>query len=170
MYYIILRIVSNSTTIINTTNVLILFVTQSSIVVLGNQKIFRIDPTGQFFEMVCTVLGQDADSAEEELHLRLLEECGKERELGDFLESISPDEALVFAKEFLRSQLTQQLQLPEKPHHTQPTEKVPAQAPHLSSQVYWQAVILDYSSESSTRRRKPRKITRRGTFVNRQVN
>jgi len=146
----------------------------SSIVVLGNQKIFRIDPTGQFFEMVCAVLGQDADLAEEELHLRLLEECNKERELQgkkhynvrEFLESISHDEALVFAKEFLRSRLTQQLQTPP----IQPMKKISAQAPHVSSQVYWQAVILDYSSDSSTRRRKPRRITRRGTFINRQIN
>lgn len=151
---------------------------QSSAVVLGNQKIFRIDPTGQIWDMDCTVLGQDADLAEEELYRRLLEECNKERDLQgrtnklgvrEFLDSISHDEALVFAKDFLKSRLKKQLilQTPKVSSHPQSTKNVLAQAPHPSSQVYWQAIILDFSSNSSIKRGKPRRISRRGTFVNR---
>ena len=155
---------------------------QSSVVVLGSRKIWRIDPTGQFWDCQATVLGQDADRAEEELYRRLLKECNNKK-LGDvreLLESMSHNETLAFAKDFLQTRITKQQQKTHpiqssstttttrssssssSSHDTESTKKNDLVASDLSSQVYWQAVILDYSS--STSRGTPRRTLKRGTF------
>lgn len=149
---------------------------QSSAVVLGNRKLWRVDPTGQFWDCQATVLGQDADRAEEAFCRRLFEECERKKidnnNICELLGSMSHDEAFELAKEFLRDRTTTKQQksltttkLSQQTSTDASTKKkdgngVPTS--ELSSQTYWQAVILDYSS--LTRRGTPRRILRRGTF------
>uniref|UniRef100_A0A7S4AIT4 Uncharacterized protein n=1 Tax=Pseudo-nitzschia australis TaxID=44445 RepID=A0A7S4AIT4_9STRA len=147
----------------------------SSAVVLGNRKLWRVDPTGQFWDCQATVLGQDADRVEEAFCRRLFEECERKKvdnnDLCKLLGSMSHDEAFELAKEFLRDRTSKQQKSPTTTKSSQrtstdgPTKKKDGNgmpASELSSQTYWQAVILDYSS--LTRRGTPNRILRRGTF------
>jgi hypothetical protein len=149
--------------------------------ILGSQKIWRIDPTGQFWDCQATVVGEDADRSEEELYRRLLEECERKKfnDVRELLDSISQKEALALLKDFLQSRMTKQQQSSPSPqipstatkplHSTTNTESSAKKSdvddsptPDLSSQIYWQAVILDYSS--LTRRGTPRRKLKRGIF------
>ena len=137
---------------------------------MGSRKIWRIEPTGQLYDCHATVLGEDADQAEVELYRRLLEECKKERDMRgewvdvrELLDSMSQDQALIFAEDFLQSRLSKQqlpvLQTPRKP--SQSTTKL--MSSHSPSHVFWQAIIQDYSS--LTKRGGPRTTLKRGAFV-----
>jgi hypothetical protein len=162
---------------------------QSSAVVLGSRKIWRVDPTGQFWDCQATVLGADADKTEEDLYRRLLQVC-EERNLNppegnvrELLDSMPQREALELAEDFLKSRLLRMLSPSSKPQPQQDSPQSPttesssqqgntdesamkssddAPTPNLSSQIHWQAVILDYSS--LTRRGTPRRKVKRGIF------
>ena len=45
----------------------------STALILGNQQIYRIDPSAQFYECTATVIGEQADDAEYELYGQLLQ-------------------------------------------------------------------------------------------------
>ena len=151
--------------------------------ILGSQKIWRIDPTGQFWDCQATVVGEDADRSEEELYRRLLEECERKQfnDVRELLDSISQKEAFALLKDFLQSRMAKQQQtsrspqtssMATKPLRSSRTTNTESSAkksnaddsptPDLSSQIYWQAVILDYSS--LTRKGTPRRKLKRGIF------
>jgi len=141
---------------------------------LGSKKIWRVDPTGQFWDCQATVLGADADSTEEEFYHRLLEKCqdSDSKNIRELLNSISQDEALELVEDFLRHRLEKQqnlrpLQFSTTPKSNSGTEMSAKKSgdpsvSQVSSQICWQAVILDYSS--MTKRGTPRRRTKRGIF------
>lgn len=143
--------------------------------IMGNRKIWRIDPTGQFWDCDATVIGEDSDRTEEDLYRRLLEECQKNQldDVRELLDFMPQTQALVLVRDFLQTRLTkqqnsrsQQFSTETKSSHINiqsPAKKSDvAQAPHFSPQIYWQAVILDYSA--STKRGTPRRKLKRGVF------
>eukprot|EP00531_Pseudo-nitzschia_arenysensis_P012710 CAMPEP_0116147000 /NCGR_PEP_ID=MMETSP0329-20121206/17496_1 /TAXON_ID=697910 /ORGANISM="Pseudo-nitzschia arenysensis, Strain B593" /LENGTH=382 /DNA_ID=CAMNT_0003642849 /DNA_START=50 /DNA_END=1198 /DNA_ORIENTATION=+ len=158
----------------------------STALIVGNQKIWRIDPTGQFWDCHATVLGMNADRTEEILYKRLLEEC-QSRNLKspqELLESLSAKEALELVCDFLETNIAKQQQQQkeaksaESKKSSEETTKTTTTTTNttsedeeeasLSSPVYWQGVILDYSS--LTRKGSPRRTWKRGVFGVRQKN
>lgn len=147
----------------------------SSAVVLGSRKIWRIDPTGQFWDCQVTVLGEDADRTEEEFFRRLLKECESNQfsDVQELLDSISQNEALALVEDFLQTRITRQqnsrslqsstaTKLSHSNTESSAKKSDNPPAPDFSSHIYWQAVILDYSS--LTRRGTPRRELKRGLF------
>ena len=126
------------------------------------------------------MLGANADRMEEEFYKRLLEECESKKVEGvrELLDSISQDEALSLVKDFLETRIAAKLRKKARssPQPSKETKSVDNDSdtepkgakskdslePDLSSQVYWQAMILDYSS--LTRRGTPRRKSKRGVF------
>lgn len=84
----------------------------SAAVVLGHQQLWRIDPTGQFWNCHAVVVGRESDRAEEELVTKLLERMKadenaatkEDEELGSFLKSsMTCDDALDLVCECLQT-------------------------------------------------------------------
>jgi len=153
----------------------------SSALILGSQEIWRIDPTGQFWNCHATVIGEDAEKTEDLFYKHLLKECQDRQSPRELLESLSPKEALKLVQSFLETKVTkeqehQERMLRSKASISQPvesdvssTEESKTEATTTASDetdvslppVYWQAVILDYSSLTKG---NPKRTWKRGIF------
>lgn len=159
----------------------------SSLILLGQKEIWRIDPTGQFWESHAAVAGQDAHAIEEALYKTLLEKKAKDNSTNNsgcgnthksvqslirYMESLPHDEALILVEECLTSHYLSILKKVEawfggggqsKPDSLSisDSEAVP--------KVYWHAVVLDYTNISGKRKGREggacTKIVRRGTIL-----
>lgn len=121
-------------------------------------QLWRIDPTGQFWNCHAAALGRGADKAQDELYKQLLEACGgssPEDNLVDYLQTWSSDDAIQ-----LVSKCMEQVLFP-KAQHIMATAASATEAARLMPKIHWQGVVVDYSSS----RRKPKKTTMRGAFL-----
>ena len=145
------------------------WVLKCSAVLLGSRQIWRIDPTGQFWDCHATVLGGEADKAEEDFYKRLSEECESNQSVPELLDSLSQDDALSIVQDFLEKRMAssprafKESNSEDTDSDSKETRSGGSPEPNLSSsQVYWQATILDYSS--LTKRGTPRRKSKRGVF------
>ena len=136
---------------------------------LGSRQIWRIDPTGQFWDCHATVLGGEADKAEEDFYKRLLEECESNQSVPELLDSLSQEDALSIARDFLEKRMkpspraSKEKKSVDTDVDSKETRSDGSREPNSSSsQVYWQATILDYSS--LTKQGTPRRKSKRGVF------
>jgi hypothetical protein len=130
---------------------LVIFCAQSSAVILGNDQIWRIDPTGQFWKCHAVALGRDADRAEADLYRRIMERLSSNGDDDDddvaaFLKNSTVDEVVALACECMESVLW-------------PMKKTPN--PAAGNAIHWKAVILEYGPDVS----KPNRLIRRGAFL-----
>jgi 20S proteasome alpha/beta subunit len=130
----------------------------SSLVVLGQHEIWRVDPTGQFWNCHATVVGQDSDSIEQALFQMLMEKRGTKDDgdmvkkqssypnsnIQDVLESLPYEEALDVVKGCLESHFLSKIKKEglllgdSSTRSSSRTKVIP--------QVFWHAVLLDYST------------------------
>jgi hypothetical protein len=130
-----------------------IFIFQSAAVLLGHRQLWRVDPTGQFWNCHAAVVGRESDRAEEELVTKLLERMKAEnvKELGPFLKSMTCDDALDLVCGCLQTVFwPASLNLRGLP------EGVRATIPSIP----WVAVTLRDSPETS-----PTRQIRRGAFL-----
>jgi hypothetical protein len=163
----------------------------SSLVILGQREIWRVDPTGQFWKCHATVVGQDSDSIEQALFQTLMErdintddDTSKKQssytgsKIQQVLESLPFDEAMELVRGCLESYFLSRSKkegLTESDSSKRSHSRIKA-----ISQVYWHAVLLDYSIDGgegadeklqATRerwrkpRRRARKIVKRGSIL-----
>jgi 20S proteasome alpha/beta subunit len=121
-------------------------------VICGNRQIWRIDPTGQFWNCHAVAMGRDADRVEQKLYERLSQEqqqrsSSEQEDLGAFLETLTADEALNLACECMEAMLRPK----------QPT----ISSGGGNSMIHWHSVILDFT----TNVHKPKRSIRRGAFL-----
>lgn len=122
--------------------------------VLGNEELWRIDPTGQFWKCQATAVGRNGDKAEEVLFQRLQSESkGNEKlDVCSLIQDMSTEDALSLLVECL--ELTQQPKLQDTKVESTP------------SMTFWQAVIQDHETRPNTPRRQ---TIRRGSFLPRNL-
>jgi 20S proteasome alpha/beta subunit len=124
--------------------------------IVGQCQLWRIDPTGQFWNCHAAVLGRAADKAQEELYQQLLEACGGSSEkLVDYLQTWSSDEAIQLVSKCMEKVLF------PKAQQMIATAASPTEAAKLMPKIHWQGVVVDYSSSM----RKPKKTSLRGAFL-----
>lgn len=75
---------------------ILLCVLQSAAIIMGDHQLWRIDPTGQFWNCHAAVVGREADKVEEAIVTKLLERMATENvtDFGDFLKSLPCQKAL----------------------------------------------------------------------------
>ena len=124
---------------------------QSVAILVGNDQIWRIDPTGQFWKCHAVVAGRDSNKVEEALCAKLLE-CQDQQQqqkasgdasgdLGDFLSTyVSCEEALE-----LVSSLLPDLLWPPSAIQRIPPNLLSASLP----KVFWTAVAVEPQGRSS---------------------
>jgi hypothetical protein len=126
-------------------------------VILGNDQIWRIDPTGQFWKCHAVALGRDADRAEADLYRRIMErsssssddvDADDDVDVAAFLKNSTVDEVLALACECMESVLW-------------PMKKKPT--PTAGNAIHWKAVILEYAQQPDAS--KPKRLIRRGAFL-----
>lgn len=123
---------------------------------MGQSQLWRIDPTGQFWNCHATALGRAADKAQEELYQQLLEVCGGSPDnLVDYLQTWSSDDAIQLVSKCMETVLF------PKAQQIMTTAASPTEAARLMPKIHWQGVVVDYSSSM----RKPKKTTMRGAFL-----
>jgi 20S proteasome alpha/beta subunit len=129
----------------------------SSLVVLGQGEIWRVDPTGQFWNCHVAVVGQDSDSIEQALFQTLMERGTKgdgdmmkkqnsyagSQKIQKVLESLPYDEALGLVKGCLESHILSKSKKEGSLGGDSLTRS--SSRAKVVPQVYWHAVLLDYS-------------------------
>ena len=116
------------------------------------------------------MLGGEADQAEQDFFERLSEECENNQSVPEFLGSISQEDALTLVQDFLEKRIKPSKRAPEERKPMEPnnndleekTKDDSRESNVSSSQVYWQATILDYSS--LTKQGTPKRKLKRGVF------
>lgn len=131
---------------------------QSAAVVLGHRQLWRIDPTGQFWNCHAAVVGRESDRAEEEVVTKLLERMKAEnvKELGPFLQSLTCDDALDLVCGCL-----QNIFWPASLNLKALPEGVRATIPSIP----WVAVALREEDRSTATSSPPSRQIRRGAFL-----
>ena len=123
---------------------------------MGQGQLWRIDPTGQFWNCHAAAMGRAADKAQEELYQQLLEACGGSSEkMVDYLQTWSSDDAIQLVSKCMEKVLF------PKAQQIMATAASPTEAAKLMPKIHWQGVVVDYSSSM----RKPKKTTMRGAFL-----
>jgi 20S proteasome alpha/beta subunit len=152
----------------------------SSLVVLGQGEIWRVDPTGQFWNCHATVIGQDSDSIEEALFQTLMERSTKvdgdtSKKISSYanpkiqkvLETLPFSEALDLVRGCLESHFLSHIKkegflgddsLTRSPSTTK-----------AIAQVFWHAVLLDYSTGGASVKEKLQSIRGMGQKARRRA-
>lgn len=124
---------------------------------MGQGQLWRIDPTGQFWNCHAAAMGRAADKAQEELYQQLLEACGggSPDQMVDYLRTWSSDDAIQLVSKCMKKVLFPNAQ------QIMATVASPIEAARLMPKIHWQGVVVDYSSS----RRRPKKTTIREAFL-----
>lgn len=126
-------------------------------IVMGNRQLWRIDPTGQFWNCHGAIMGRESDRAEEAIVTKLLEVMAtkeNKEDLGTFLRTLTCEDTLEMVCECLQNVFwPSSLNL-----HT-----LPAGVRATIPSIPWVAVALPEIQSSSSR--VPTRVVRRGAFL-----
>ena len=121
--------------------------------IIGNRELWRIDPTGQFFDCHAVVIGNGSERVETELYEKLKKRMSSGDEYFDFenvFEELRLSEALELALECMK------LSIQETPNDRIAIPMIPT--------VYWQGLVIDYSAVLITDK-APRRKFLKGQFL-----
>ena len=132
-------------------------------VIIGNEQIWRIDPTGQFWNCNACVLGRDSDRAEALLYKTIMKTGDNEgdgnndnKDLDTLLQNMTSQQVIDLIYDCMNQIIW-------------PTKAMVAKQPAsgtASPCVYWHAVILQENSTGSSKSlRPPKRTVRRGAFL-----
>ena len=123
--------------------------TKSSAVIVGNRDLWRIDPTGQFWNCYAVAIGRSAETAEELLVQHIQSLKGNET-WSDVFQQLSPNDAVTMCRHCMEQAL-----YPKSIGLSTTGSSLFA--------IPWHGIILEYSSSSSMG--KPKQTRIRGTFL-----
>jgi hypothetical protein len=124
---------------------------QSSVVILGNKEVWRIDPTGQFLNCHAVALGYGSDEAQVELFQQVIRRSKENNSCEHFFANLGLEEAIEIACECIEKTIF------PKGHDGQgsPTRYI---------SIPWYGLVMDYSGVTASNRVPKRKILR-GKFA-----
>ena len=116
---------------------------------VGNRELWRIDPTGQFYDCYAVVIGNGSEQAEIELYKQLRQRMGDGTGYQHFksvFAELRLDEAVGLALRCIKNAVQES-----------PVNRLPFM---MATTTHWQGLVMDYSQISSTHQAPARKLLR----------
>jgi 20S proteasome alpha/beta subunit len=123
------------------------YIQQSSVVILGNKEVWRIDPTGQFLNCHAVAIGYGSDKAQVELFQQVIRRSKENHNCEQFFANLGLEEAIEIACECIEQTIF-------------PKGQDGQGSPTRSLSIPWYGLVMDYSGVTTSNRVPKRKILR----------